>query len=126
MQKNFETKDTGEREKFKTGAQRDRRVGKGRYDLLSTTAIHRWAQLMERGAIKYDANNWRKGMPLGRFLDSALRHLFQTLSNDISEDHPAAVMFNISAYMETKERIENGELSAELDDLGHTSKGKKI
>ena len=121
MQDEFVTRDSGKREKFETGAQRDIRDGKGRYDLLSSMAIHRWAQLMERGAKKYDANNWRKGMPLGRFLDSALRHLHQVLQNDTSEDHAAAVMFNISAYMETKDRIEKGELPKELDDLGHTN-----
>jgi hypothetical protein len=124
MQKEFKTKDSGKREKFKTGAQRDRREGKGRYDLLSVTAIRRWSQLMERGAIKYEDNNWRKGMPLGRFLDSALRHLFQVLENDTSEDHAAAVIFNISSYMETRERIEKGELPKELDDVKHTEKNK--
>lgn len=114
----FETKDSGKREDFHTGARRDTREGKGRFDLLMPFAIVRDATLMERGAAKYGDNNWRKGIPFSRCLDSATRHLFQILAGDRTEDHFAAVRFNIGAIMEMEEYIRRGELPRELDDIG--------
>ena len=52
----FETKDSGHRRTFETGAVRDRAKGKGRYDLLPPVAIKRLADLYERGGIKYVYN----------------------------------------------------------------------
>lgn len=54
-------KDSGQREQFTTGSQRDTRENEGRYDLLPMHAIERLAKVYEAGAKKYDANNWRKG-----------------------------------------------------------------
>lgn len=99
----FTVKDSGERARFETGAQRDLSAGKGRYELLSPHAIKRLAQLYETGALKYDARNWEKGISADRCLDSALRHLFQYLAGDRTEDHAAAVMFNISALIHYEE-----------------------
>ena len=106
--------DSGKREEFKTGAVRDIIIGKGRYDLLSSIAIHRLAQHSENGGIKYEDRNWEKGIPLKRFLDSALRHLFQLLDGGESEDHAAAVMWNVQCFIHTQEKIRRGELSKEL------------
>lgn len=63
-------------------------------DRLPPTAIRRIAQLYERGAVKYDARNWEKGMPLSVYLDSMTRHAFQVSSGVMDEDHLAAVCFN--------------------------------
>jgi len=45
--------DSGYRRTTKTGAQRDRAEGKGRYDLLPVAAIDRLAKQLEKGALKY-------------------------------------------------------------------------
>ena len=95
----FVTKDSGKRQKWSTGAQRDTEDGKGRYDLLPAGPIHRVAQLYQRGAVKYDDWNWTKGIPSSRFLSSLLRHAFQYLRGDRSEDHLAAVVFNAFGLM---------------------------
>jgi len=113
----YKTKDSGEREQFKTGSQRDTRVGKGRYDLLPPRAIRRLAQLYERGAIKYDDRNWEKGQPLSRMMDSLIRHAFQVLEGEDTEDHLAAVAWNALGIAEIQERIKLGILPKELDDL---------
>lgn len=113
----FETKDTGQRRNFETGARRDVNAGKGRYDLISPIMIRRLAQLMERGAIKYGPDNWLLGMPLRQYLDSANRHLWQLLAGEEDEDHAAAVIFNIMAFMHTKQRIQDGALPEELNDM---------
>lgn len=112
-----EVKDSGERQKFGTGAQRDTQSGKGRYDLLPTRAMKRLAQHFENGAIKYDARNWEKGIPLSRYLDSALRHTFKFLEGQRDEDHLSAGIWNLMCLLETQERIELGILPKELDDL---------
>jgi hypothetical protein len=85
--KKYVTKDSGHRQVFETGAQRDRQEGKGRYDLLPAAAIKRLADIFERGAIKYSDRNWEKGMNLSRYVDSAMRHLFQYLEGRRDEDH---------------------------------------
>jgi hypothetical protein len=113
----FETKDSGQRQQFDTGSQRDSREGKGRYDLLPPVALGRVAQVYERGAAKYDDRNWEKGQPLCRFLDSALRHTFQALQGNEDEDHAAQAVFNLLGFIEIQHRIRQGFLPAELDDI---------
>jgi hypothetical protein len=95
----YVTTDSGRRDEFDTGAVRDTREGKGRYDLISPFALRRVAQLYERGAAKYDARNWEKGMPYTRVFDSLVRHAFEWLEGQSAEDHLAAVVFNAMALM---------------------------
>ncbi len=117
----YTTKDSGQRESFGTGSVRDTREDKGRFDLISPIGVKRLAQLYERGAAKYGDRNWEKGQPLSRYLDSALRHLYQLLANENDEDHAAAVAWNVFSFMHTEEKIRLGELPKELDDLGRTN-----
>ncbi len=113
----FTTKDSGEREQFQTGAQRDTRSGKGRFDLLPAFALEREAQLLERGAEKYDPRNWEQGFPFSRCLDSAFRHLTQYVQGDDSEDHLAAVRFNVGCIMHFEEMIRRVRMNPALNDL---------
>lgn len=110
----YELKDSGKRESYDTGAVRDTAEGKGRYDLLSSRAIRRLAVILEKGAIKYSSRNWEKGIPLRRFIDSGLRHIFQLLEGDTAEDHAAQAMWNMMAFMDTAERIKSGDLPQSL------------
>jgi hypothetical protein len=110
-------KDSGERQQFNTGSQRDTRNGKGRYDLLMPHAIYLVARQLEEGALKYDERNWEKGQPLSRYMDSALRHLFKHLEGYRDERHEVAAAWNILALIETKNKIDKGLLPKELDDL---------
>lgn len=102
----FETKDSGKREEFVTGARRDTREGKGRYDLLQHRALGRVAKVAERGAAKYGDRNWELGIPEERFMDSALRHLCQYMSGDRDEDHLGQAAWNILAAIEMQEMHE--------------------
>lgn len=102
--KDYVTKDSGKREQFDTGAVRDIREGKGRFDLVTPVGLRRLAQVYERGASKYGDKNWEKGMPISRFMDSALRHLNQYLNGDRDEDHLAQAAFNVFAAMHMEER----------------------
>jgi hypothetical protein len=110
--------DSGERQQFATGAVRDRQTGKGRFDLLPALAVIRLARHFEKGAAKYGDRNWERGIPLSRFLDSALRHLFAYLAGRDDEDHLVAAAWNLLAAMETEERAESDRLPLDLVDIG--------
>ncbi len=110
-------KDSGKRENFKTGSRRDTREGKGRYDLLPPRAMKLLARHFEEGAKKYGDNNWLKGQPLSRYMDSGMRHAFNHLQGMRDEPHLIAAIWNFIALVETQERIKEGLLPKELNDL---------
>lgn len=102
------TKDSGKRQVYSTGMQRDTAEGKARFDLCWKPLLWRWAELMARGAEKYGANNWQKASTqeeLDRFKASAERHFQQWLRGDTDEDHAAAVLFNIAGTEFVKEQL---------------------
>lgn len=112
----YTTKDSGAREEFTSGMVRDTQKGKPRYDLIDRAFLKRWAELMGRGAEKYGENNWRKASgnsELQRFEASATRHLFQWLDGDTSEDHAAAVTFNLAGAEMVKEKLRCETVKAE-------------
>lgn len=49
----------------------------------------------EDGAVKYGDNNWRKGIDVNCYIDSAMRHFFKFLRGDTDEHHDRAVAWNI-------------------------------
>lgn len=97
-------KDSGTRRQFESGAVRDMQEGKGRCDLLPACAILRVARHFEAGAKKYDDRNWEKGIPVGSFIDSAIRHLMKYLDGQADEDHLCAAGWNILCAMWTEEK----------------------
>ena len=113
----FEIKDSGNRREFNTGAVRDTTENKGSYYLLPPHAIHRMAQHFQTGGKKYSPRNWEKGMPLSKFLDSALRHLFAYLGGSREEDHIIAAAWNALCFVQTEYWIKEGKLPKELDDV---------
>lgn len=105
----FVTKDSGERQTFSTGMQRDSGQKDLRPDLLPGPMLIRWAELMGRGAQKYGERNWEKAATeeeLARFKVSAFRHFVQWFYGlNPEEDHAAAVFFNVAGAEYVKERI---------------------
>lgn len=105
------TEDSGTREVRPSGMMRDTEKGKARFDLLVPEGVPyefqfltRVAELLARGAEKYEARNWEKAddsEALGRFKSSAFRHLMQWMAGDGYEDHAAAVVFNLLAHETT-------------------------
>lgn len=92
-------KDSGQRELYITGAVRDNGESKGRFDLISTQALLRLSRHYEAGAKKYSDRNWEKGMPIGRMVSAAMRHLVKYMAGANDEDHLAAVLWNVAAIM---------------------------
>lgn len=135
----YVTKDTGTHETYSTGMKRDTEKGKPRFTLLfpkllpyAENLIVRFAELMSRGAEKRNPRNWEFAATpeeLERYLSSAFRHFVQWQEamtgpctciidelGDLddscelhSEDHAAAVMFNIMGAEYVNWRIKNGK-----------------
>jgi hypothetical protein len=109
----FQIKDSGERQKFETGAVRDIQKGKGRYDLVSPFMLDRLARWYELGAGKYGDRNWEKGIPFSRYVDSACRHLNKYRMGYREEDHLSAAIWNLACIV----HFEEIKSQPELDDL---------
>src|ERR1022692_4495958 len=106
----FEIKDSGERQYFESGMQRDTQEGKPLYHLIySGPMFERWAVHLTNGAKKYDEDNWMQAngeAELKAFRASAFRHFVQWFRGDIDEDHAAAVYFNINGAEFVKEKLD--------------------
>lgn len=111
----YVTKDSGVRASYESGMVRDTQDGKPRFDLLIPDGVPfpaqfltRCADLMARGAVKYEDRNWEQAnsvVELNRFKASAYRHLMQWITGDNDEDHAAAVVFNLLAWETTSYKM---------------------
>lgn len=107
-----------------TGARRDSRTGKGRFDLISPIFKWRLALRME-GGLHYGERNWEKGMPLSWYLDSALRHLNEyELTGD--PEHLDGAAFNIMGLVHTHWVLARGKYPDCLNDLPKYKEGFEI
>lgn len=112
----YATEQSGNKQQYDSGMQRDAQDGKPRFDLLlakdvpfSEQYLTRLAALMARGAVYYGDRNWEKAAgeeEMERFQSSALRHLIQWMAGENNEDHAAAVTFNLLAHETTKYKRE--------------------
>ena len=92
-------KDSGERRSFETGAVRDMSEGKGDMVSIPWESILRLSKHYEAGAKKYKRWNFRQGIPVSSFIDSACRHLAKYQCGMDDEDHLAAAAFNVLGAM---------------------------
>lgn len=91
--------DSGTRREFDTGAHRDMAEGKGDMVSIPWESILRLSKHYEAGARKYARWNFRKGIPVSSFIDSACRHLAKYQCGYDDEDHLAAAAFNVLGAM---------------------------
>ena len=103
------TRDSGNREYYESGMQRDVTEGKTKWHLITSgPMLKRWAELLTRGAEKYSDDNWMKANSFdeyARFRESAFRHFMQWYYGHDDEDHAAATMFNLNGAEYVKERL---------------------
>ena len=107
MKKEFEIKDSGKRQEFSTGMQRDS-AEKIRYDLIPLFMLNRFAEHLTKGAKKYSPRNWElanTSEELDRFIASAWRHWIQLLEGEETEDHFSALIFNLCGIEMVKEKL---------------------
>ena len=110
----YAVKDSGNHTTFETGAKRDSRDGKGRYDLISPIFLKEIALVLEAGALKYKVRNWEAGIPIARSFDSCIRHLYQHLEGQRDEKHLAHAACNLMFIIHTLEMIDRGKLPTSL------------
>lgn len=110
----YTTNDSGERVDFSTGSKRDTNEGKSRVDLIWIGFLFRLGDLLARGAKKYGENNWMLGQPISRSYESALRHLLSWREGETTEDHLAAVCFNVMSIMYVVAMVKLGKLPMTL------------
>jgi hypothetical protein len=92
--------------------QRDTQAGKPRYDLIPLWFLRELAELMARGAEKYGDENWTLANTpeeVKRMHASGLRHHFQYLEGDKTENHLAATVFNLFAAEQTSWKVGGSE-----------------
>ena len=85
--------------------------GKGDMASIPWEAILRLSKHYENGAKKYTRWNYRKGINLSSYIDSACRHLAKYQCGCDDEDHLAAAAFNVLGAMLVE------EIQPELIDL---------
>jgi hypothetical protein len=91
--------------------------GKPQLMLVPASTIYAIAEVLEEGAKKYSADNWRKGMPWSKVINPALRHIYKFLDprqSDFDEEtgkhHLKHALTNLSFL------VEYIESCPELDD----------
>lgn len=85
-----------------------------RYDKISPLFLKRVSIHYQLGGINYGDRNWELGMPAMVTWDSACRHLTNWLEDDTTEDHLAAIGWNVMCTMHTIIMINRGILSADM------------
>lgn len=56
--------------------------GKPEYSMLDLKCLEQCVRVLEFGAKKYARNDWKKGMPTSKIIDSMLRHLACLLAGE--------------------------------------------
>jgi len=94
---------------FDSGMQRDTEEGKIDYTfIIPGPMLDRWAIHLQKGAEKYERDNWLYGNSVAEFdraRRSAIRHMIQWLRGETDEDHAAAVFFNLNSAEYFKAQI---------------------
>jgi len=88
---------------FNTGAVRSADASGVMYQLISPIGLRRIAETYKEGFDKYGSYNWERGMPIGDILNHGIRHIYEYLSGDRSEDHLAHAAWNLIAAMHMEE-----------------------
>ena len=98
-------KTKGKERVFSTGATRDNSDEKGDMVSVPWESILRLSRLYQEGAKRYERWNFRKGIPVSSFIDSACRHLAKYQCGCDDEDHLAAAAFNVLGVMLMEETM---------------------
>ena len=71
------------------------------YSMILDVAIQ-----FEEGAKKYGENNWKKGIPINCYINSAIRHYLKYKRGDTDERHDRAFIWNILCAIWTCDNLE--------------------
>ena len=88
---------------YETGSVRSSEAEGYRYDLISPIGLAAVARTCHEGAEKYGPHNWELGQPVSDILNHAIKHIYQYLAGDRSEDHLGHAAWNLLAAIHTTE-----------------------
>ena len=88
---------------FDSGAVRGIEDSIARFDLITPVGLRRLAETYGEGAIKYNDENWLKGIDTKNLMNHAMTHINKYMSGDKSEDHLAHATWNLFAIMHFEE-----------------------
>jgi hypothetical protein len=88
---------------------------KVRYDLIPGDALHELARVYTYGSIKYDDNNWRKGIKWCRIFGALMRHAWSFWrGEDLDQEsglphlaHACWACMTLLNYMSTKPELDD-------------------
>jgi len=89
-------------------------------DMIAHHGAERLAMWLQKGADKYEAYNYAKGIPISRCLDSLGRHLDAHRRCKDDEDHIAAAMCNVAFIIHFYQmacQSDDEELNRMIDDM---------
>ena len=69
------------------------------------TMILQVAIQFEEGAEKYGENNWKKGIPINCYINSAISHYLKYKRGDVDESHDRAFVWNILCAIWTHKNL---------------------
>lgn len=115
---------------FESGATREVKDGRGRYDLIPfeiieevreyaeknkvdekkiiqilSIALPKLAKHYENGAKVHGEHNWEKGITISSYISSMWRHLIAYCAGENDEDHLTALIWNAMGASWTQERM---------------------
>lgn len=98
-------KSEAEERSWDTGAVRDNSDDKGDMASIPWESVLRLSRHYQAGAKRYKRWNYRLGIPVSSFIDSACRHIAKYQCGCDDEDHLAAAAFNILGAMLMEETM---------------------
>lgn len=87
---------------YATGASRSADGEDERFELISPIGLKRLAKTYAEGAEKRGRANWEKGMAISDCINRTIRHCYEYLSGDRSEDHLAHAAWGLFASMHSE------------------------
>lgn len=84
-----------EKKVFESGAQRSADSDQWAFHLIHWEFLADMAKVLRTGAQRYGAHNWEKGMPIEESANHLIKHVYQWLNGDDSEDHLANAACNL-------------------------------
>jgi hypothetical protein len=89
--------------------------GKANWGLVDWDALLPMVKVLEYGCIKYDTNNWKKGIPYVSTMESMLRHVYSFMNGEdidpeSGEAHVGHILCNamfLSYYYQYKKEFDD-------------------
>lgn len=82
-------------------------------DVTPVDLKNRYSRYMADKSTKYGVDNWKLGIPNIRSIDAIFRHLILYYLCDVTEDHLAAIVFNVACIMNVEELVAGNRLPKE-------------